>query len=71
VIVYLVNYDKPLQNVKIKLNLEGYIPKIDKKKLKLYSPDPVSTEIRDVNIDGRQLELTIPHLEVYQVLTIN
>ena len=71
VIVYLVNYDKPLQDVKIRLNLEGYIPKIDKKKLKLYTPDPVSTEIRDMKIEGRQLELTVPNLEVYQVLTIN
>lgn len=70
-IVYLVNYGEPLRNVKVKLNLDGFISKIDQKKLKLYSPDNVSTDLREVSINGKKLELTVPELDVYQVLAVN
>jgi len=40
-ILHLVNYDRPVQNVDVKVNLDGIADGIDPASLRLYSPDSV------------------------------
>jgi len=70
-ILHLVNYDKPLQNVRVRLDLAGMAKKIDRKKVYCVSPDqPAGTAVQ-VTGQGSVLEFTLPALEVYNVVVIN
>ncbi len=70
-ILHFVNYDKPLQNVHVKLNLEGMPVKMNKKQVQCWSPDAVPQNIDPVVVKGKVLEFTLPVLEVYDVVVVN
>ena len=71
VILHFVNYHTPLQNVKVKVNLEGVVKGIDSGRIQLFSPDAGAREVEAASVRGTQLEFVLPKLDVYDVVTIN
>ena len=55
----------------VKINLEGYPVEINRKKLKLYSPDSVPQKIEQISVKGKTLEFVIPALDIYDVVVLN
>jgi hypothetical protein len=70
-ILHLVNYDRPVQNLTVKVNLDGIADAIDPGSLRLYSPDSVSKTIKVIKAAGRSVEFQVPELDVYDVVTID
>jgi len=70
-IIHFVNYSRPLKNVRICVNLDGIVKKMDKKRIHLFSPDSVPQEVKGVWIRNKVLEFTLPVLEIYDVVSIN
>jgi hypothetical protein len=70
-IIYFVNYSDFKDNVKVKINLEGFIDEVNKDKIVLLSPDNVPLDLRDISVNGSQIEFTIPKIEIYDVVAIN
>ncbi len=70
-ILHLVNYDRPVQNLKVKINLDGIADGIDPATLRLYSPDMVSKAVKVTKATGNSVEVLVPELDVYDVITIN
>ncbi len=71
VILHFVNYHTPLTNVHVSVNLEGVIKQIDGKRIQLLSPDGGAEQIGAVSVRGTQVELVLPKLDVYDIVTIN
>lgn len=71
IILHFVNYSEPVENLRVKVNLEGLVEKIDKDSIILLSPDSVPQEVTVVSLKGAQLELAIPKLEIYDIVAIN
>ena len=71
VIAHLVNYSKAAENVNVRLDLAGVVRKVDPKSIRLFSPDDVSKELKDVVVNGTAVSFTIPKLDIYDVVSIN
>lgn len=71
VILHFVNYHTPLQNVKVKLNLEGVAKRIDSRRIQLFSPDAGISEVEAASVRGTQVEFVLPRLDVYDIVTID
>ncbi len=71
VILHFVNYHTPLTNVHVSVNLEGVVKRIDGKRIQLLSPDGSTDQIGAVSVRGTQVELVLPKLDVYDIVTIN
>ncbi|HET8666541.1 MAG TPA: hypothetical protein VFM10_01095 [Terriglobales bacterium] len=71
VILHFVNYDKPLKNVRVRLNLDGFAKQIDGKRIQLFSPDGGTKDLKVASVRGPQIELVLPELDVYDVVAIN
>jgi hypothetical protein len=70
-VLHLVNYDKPVKNLKVKLNLEGVAEAVNAKGLRLLSPDAVPKELKVTKASGKAVEFVVPALDVYDVITID
>jgi hypothetical protein len=71
VILHFVNYNTPLKNVRVHVNLEGVVDQVDLKSLQLLSPDGGARQPSAPTVRGTQLEFVLPELDVYDVVTIN
>ncbi len=71
VILHFVNYHTPLTNVHVSVNLEGVVKRIDGKRIQLLSPDGGADQIGAVSVRGTQVELVLPKLDIYDIVTIN
>ena len=71
IILHFVNYDKPVRNVQVSINLDGIVQAVDKNSIRLLSPDQEPTEVKNLSVKGNQVSFTIPDLDVYDVVTIN
>ncbi len=71
IILHFVNYDKPLQDVRVRLNLEGMRIRINRNKVQCWSPDLPVPKVSQIVVKGRTLEFTLPVLDVYDVVTVN
>ena len=71
VIVHFVNYNTPLKNVRVSLNLEGVLKQIDAKRIKAFSPDGDAQAIEVSPVRGAKVEFVLPQLDVYDVVVIN
>ena len=70
-ILHLVNYSKTVKNLKVQINLENVPDAIDETSITLFSPDQVPKELESVTLRGKTLEVIVPELKIYNVLTIN
>ena len=70
-ILHLVNYDRPVQNVDVKVNLDGIADGIDPASLRLYSPDSVPKTVKVMKAGDKSVEFQVPELDVYSIITIN
>lgn len=71
VILHFVNYNTPVKNVRVRVNLDGVVNQIDSKRIELFSPDGHAKGVEVVSVRGTQVELVLPELEVYDVVAIN
>ncbi len=71
VILHFVNYHTPLKDVRVTVNLDGVVKQIDKQRIQLFSPDGTAKQVNAVSVRGTQVELVLPELDVYDVVTIN
>ena len=71
VILHFVNYHTPLKNVKVSVNLDGVVKRIDSRRVQLFSPDAGVSEIEVGSVHGTQVELVLPKLDIYDIVTIN
>ena len=71
VILHFVNYHTPVKNVRVRVNLDGVVEQIDSKRIKLFSPDGDAKDVEVASVRGTQVEIVLPELEVYDVVTIN
>jgi len=71
IFVHLVNYSKPVNNVRVTLHLEDIVKETNASKIQLYSPDSALNEVKKISVHENQIELTIPYLEIYDIITIN
>jgi hypothetical protein len=71
IIAHFVNYSDSRENLRVKLNLNGYISRINKESITLLSPDSVPQKLTDITVTGTSVEFTIPKLEIYDVVVIN
>jgi hypothetical protein len=70
-VLHLVNYNRPVQNLSVKINLEGIADAIDPGSLRLLSPDAVSKAVKVIKASATRIEFQVPELDVYDVITIN
>jgi hypothetical protein len=71
VIIHFVNYTDIMNNVRVKLNLEGLFKNYDEKNIRLFSPDEVKEEINSITFEDKQIGFTIPELKIYNMVVIN
>ena len=69
-ILHLVNYDKPVNDLKVKVNVDGMWT-IREASLRLYSPDSVPQTLKVTRAVGNTVEFVLPVLDVYSVVTFN
>ncbi len=70
-ILHFVNYGNPLENVRVRVNLEGYPIKLNKGKIKLLSPDTVPQQVQEISVKGKTVEFVLPVLKIYDVVVLN
>ncbi len=70
-ILHFVNYDKPLENIHVRVNLDGYPIMINKNKIKLFSPDMIPLKVQEISVKGKTAEFVIPALNIYNVVVLN
>ncbi|MFO7447881.1 MAG: hypothetical protein R6W90_16075, partial [Ignavibacteriaceae bacterium] len=66
--LHFVNYNEPLKNVKINVDLKNIADVIKENSLKLYTPDKTSTELKDVRYENDKLSFTMSELNIYNIL---
>jgi hypothetical protein len=71
IILHFVNYNTPLKNVRVSVNLDGVARRIDSKRIHLFSPDGGTADIVVASVRGTRVELVLPKLDVYDIVTIN
>ena len=71
IIVHFVNYNTPLKNVRVNVNLDGVLKQIDNKRIKVLSPDGGAKVIEVLSVRGAKVEFVLPELDVYDVVVIN
>ena len=71
VILHFVNYNVPLKDVHVTVNLDGIVKQIDRQRIQLLSPDGGVKPVNVIAVRGTQVELILPELQVYDVVTIN
>jgi hypothetical protein len=71
IIVHFVNYNTPLKNVRVSVNLDGVLKQIDNKQIKVLSPDGGAKAIEVLAVRGAKVEFVLPELDVYDVVVIN
>jgi hypothetical protein len=71
IILHFINYSEPVENVKVNVNLEGFVSKIDRDNIHLLSPDNVPKEIKNLTICGYKVEFSMPKLDIYNIVVIN
>lgn len=71
IILHFVNYNTPLNNVRVHVNLDGVLTTIDSQHIQLFSPDGGTAAIKDASVLGTRVDFVLPKLDVYDVVTIN
>jgi hypothetical protein len=71
IITHFVNYSDTKENIRVKLNLNGFTSTINEESISVLSPDSVPQKLKDIAVNGTSVEFTIPKLEIYNVVVIN
>jgi len=71
IILHFVNYHTPINSVHVSVNLDGVVPRVDGKRIQLFSPDGNVAELEAASVRGTRVEFVLPKLDVYDVVTIN
>jgi hypothetical protein len=69
--LHFVNYNTPLKNVRVSVNLDGVLKQIDNKRIRVLSPDGGAKAIEVLSVRGAKVEFVLPELDVYDVVVIN
>ena len=68
--LHFVNYNEPIKNVKIKVDLKNIASGIKENSLKLFSPDKIDTGLKEVQYENNKLSFTMPELNIYNILEL-
>jgi hypothetical protein len=69
-ILHFVNYNKPIKNIQVKINLDGFTENLNEN-IRLFSPDNVLKEVKNVSVEQNALKFELPELKIYDVVVIN
>jgi len=69
-ILHFVNYDRPVKNINVRLNLNGFSDRLSQN-IQLLSPDDVPKNVKNVIIHNNTIFFTLPGLDIYDVVVIN
>jgi hypothetical protein len=69
-VLHFVNYDNPVKNIRVKVNLDGFTEKLAGE-AQLISPDEVPKEVKNIIVHNKTISFTIPNLDIYNVVEIN
>lgn len=68
--LHFVNYKDPVENVKVKVDLQNISSGVKEGSLKLFTPDKVNTELKEIEYDNNKLEFTMSELKIYTILEL-
>lgn len=71
VILHLVNYAAPIEDLKVIVNLDGVVNKIKGEDIYILSPDSVLKKLHAISVKGKSVQFTIPRLDIYDIITLN
>lgn len=66
--LHFVNYNESLKNVTVNVDLTNIVNGIIENSLKLFTPDNINTELKNVKYDNNKLSFTMPELNIYNVV---
>jgi len=69
-LLHFVNYNEPVKNVRIKVDLNNIAGSIEENSLKVYSPDIGNTELKNVKIENNIVSFTISELKIYNIVEL-
>ncbi|MFZ1289898.1 MAG: hypothetical protein WAR79_07400 [Melioribacteraceae bacterium] len=67
-LIHFVNYDNPVKNVKVKVDFANIAKGIEANSVKLYTPDKITPEVKEVKIKNNILEFTLSDLKIYNIV---
>ncbi len=72
-ILHLLNYDQlaPAENVKVRLELSGFVQDMNRWDIKVLSPDAAQPQLSDVTLRGSVVEFTLGRIDHYTVVTFS
>lgn len=68
--LHFVNYNEPIKNVKIKIDLNNIVNGIEENSLKIFTPDKINTEIKDIKYNNNSVEFTMSELKIYNIVEL-
>ena len=68
--LHFVNYNEPIENVKVKVDLKNIVNGLEENSLTIFTPDKISPELTDVKYDSNKLEFTMSELKIYNVIEL-
>ncbi len=68
-IIHVVNYDQPVKNIQIKINLDGFVENLAGE-VQLFTPDAVSAIPVNVQTSENSISFILPELDIYNVVVI-
>ncbi len=71
VILHLVNYAAPIEDLKVIVNLDGVVNKIKGEDIYILTPDSVLKKLHAISVKGKSVQFTIPRLDIYDIITMN
>lgn len=71
--LHLLNYDHQhaAKNVKVRLQLNGFVRDLSDWEIKVLSPDAARTRLAELSINGSVAEFTLGEIEHYSVVTLS
>jgi hypothetical protein len=72
-ILHLLNYDHqaPAENVKVRLDLSGFVQDLSRWEVKVLSPDAGDPQFADFSLHRNVCEFTLGRIEHYTVVTLS
>lgn len=68
--LHFVNYNEPVKNVKVNVDLTNIVESIKENSLKIFTPDKINTELKNVKYDNNKIEFTMSELKIYNIVEL-
>jgi len=68
--LHFVNYNEPVKDVKVNVDLTNIVESIKENSLKIFTPDKINTELKNVKYDNNKIEFTMSELKIYNIVEL-